>query len=78
MLMKKKINEKKCRICARTLEGKSKTGLCPSCVNKYGTPAAATGVAGLMVGAKVVVKNRNKIAKGAVKIGKTVWSLVRK
>ena len=40
---------KKCRACKRTLVGDSKLGLCPDCLNKYGSPAAAV----LAVGATV-------------------------
>ena len=76
--MKKKTDNKKCSICGRILVGKSKTGLCPDCLNKYGTPVAAAGAGGLMLGVKAVIKNRDKIAKGAVKAGKAIWSLVKK
>lgn len=74
--MKKKV--KKCSICKRTLVSESKSGLCPDCLNKYGTPAAAVGAGSILVAAKTVIKNKDKIAKGAVKVGKTVLSLVRK
>ena len=36
-----KNNEKKCWACKRILLTESKTGLCPDCINKYGSPAAA-------------------------------------
>lgn len=74
--MKKK--EKKCSICKRTLVSESKSGLCPDCLNKYGTPVAAVGAGSILVAAKTVIKNKEKITKGAVKVGKTVLSLVRK
>ena len=66
--MKKKADEKKCIICRRTLVAKSKTGLCPDCLNKYGSPAAVVGAGGIMYGAKILVKNRAKIAKAVVKV----------
>lgn len=74
----KKLNQKKCKICGRVLTEKSKTGLCPDCINKYGTPVAAAGAGGVMYGIRVAIKNRDKIAKGAVKIGKTIWNIVKK
>ena len=76
--MKKKTDEKKCVICKRTLMGESKTGLCPECLNKYGTPAAGFGVTGIVLGGKVIFQNREKIVKGAVKCVNVFLSSVKK
>jgi hypothetical protein len=62
-------DEKICRACKRTLVGGSKFGLCPSCLNKYGSPVAAllivgiTSLGGMVV--SMVLKNGGKVAKGA-------------
>ena len=49
-------NNKICWACKRVLIGKSKLGLCPNCVNKYGTPAAAIGVLVVASGIKAASK----------------------
>lgn len=59
---------KKCWACKRTLVGESKLGLCPQCLNKYGTPAAAAAALGIGVGVRLLVKNGGKIAKTAIKL----------
>lgn len=64
------MKEKTCWACKRTIIGDSKLGLCSSCLNKYGSPAAAIGVAGLAVGGRYIVKNSGKIAKTVIKIAK--------
>jgi hypothetical protein len=59
-------DEKVCRVCKRILVGESKLGLCPDCLNKYGTPVAAIGIAGIAsLGISWVLKNGGKVAKGA-------------
>ncbi len=59
-----KNNEKKCWACKRILLTESKTGLCPDCINKYGSPVAALGVS---VGIGVLIKNAPKLVKGLLK-----------
>lgn len=51
-------NEKICWKCKRVLVGKSMLGLCPDCVNKYGTLAAAIGPGLFLVGGRFLVKKR--------------------
>lgn len=66
-------NEKKvCRACKRILDEESKFGMCPTCINKYGTPAAALGVAGLALVGKKVFKNSGKIVKGVFNVIKSI------
>ncbi len=60
-------NEKTCWKCKRILVGKSTLGLCPDCVNKYGTPAAAVGTGLLLVGGRFLLKNGGKIVKTVAK-----------
>lgn len=47
---------KKCWACKRTLMGDSKMGLCPDCLNKYGSIGMAVGVLELTVGVRQLVK----------------------
>ncbi|MDO5138006.1 MAG: hypothetical protein Q4D71_06030 [Oscillospiraceae bacterium] len=65
---------KKCWACKRILVGESKTGLCPDCINKYGTPIAGALAVGAGIGAgvggKKVVKHAGKIIRIAVKVMK--------
>lgn len=63
--MKKKTDkeEKECWACKRTLVEESKLGLCPDCVNKYGTPAAALGALGLGVLGRQALKQSGKAVK---------------
>jgi hypothetical protein len=64
-------DEKICRnwMCKRTLVGESKSGLCPDCINTYGSMAAvivAIGIGGIIkLGRGWVLKNGGKVAKGA-------------
>ena len=58
----------KCWVCKRTLVGESQLGLCPDCMNKYGSPAAAVLVVGAGVGVRQLVKNGGKIIKVMTKI----------
>ncbi len=63
--MKKKTDneDKICWACERTLVGESKLGLCPDCVNKYGTPAAAVGLLGLGLLGRQALKHSGKAVK---------------
>ena len=68
--MKKKIykEQKICWACKRTLAEESKLGLCPECVNKYGTPAAALSALGLGVLGKQALKHGGKAVKVVAKV----------
>lgn len=70
MTMKQKSDEKTCWACKRVIAGDAKFGLCPDCLNKYGTPVAALGAAGLSFGGRLLYKNRGKIAKVAAEVVK--------
>ncbi|WP_417084151.1 hypothetical protein [Evtepia gabavorous] len=59
---------KKCWACKRTLVGDSKMGLCPGCINDYGSIGAAAAALGLAVGGRQLVKHGGKIIKVATKI----------
>ena len=54
---------KKCWACKRTLIGNSKLGLCPDCVNKYGSPVAAASVLGMFYCGKQLIKHGDKVVK---------------
>jgi len=74
--MDKKTNEeKKCWSCKRSyLKNEGKHGLCPKCINKYGSPAAGLGALGLAYGGKQLIKHSGKIIKivtGMVKNNKS-------
>lgn len=62
------VENKKCWVCKRTLVGDSKMGLCPDCINKYGSAGAAFAALGLVVGSRQLVKHGGKIIKAATKI----------
>lgn len=64
------VENKKCWACKRTLVGDSKMGLCPDCINKYGSIGTAVVVVGLAVGGRQLVKNGEKIIKVAFPITK--------
>ena len=71
--MKTKIKKGKiCWACKRTLVGESKLGLCPGCVNKYGTPVAAAGALGLGLLGRQALKNSNKAVKLVSKVIKHI------
>lgn len=76
--MKIKKDSRKCKICKRTITGKSKTGLCPDCMNKYGTPAAGVGIGAAALGIKQAVKHKATIGKGVKTVGKALISLTKK
>jgi len=77
--MKKNKNEetKKCWKCGREIINEGKFGLCPTCVNEYGTPLMAVAGCGFAVGVKYAVENHDKIAKGAVKAAGTAVKVAR-
>ena len=76
--MKKVETEKKCKFCGKTIDKDSKMGMCPSCINKYGTPVAAAGAGGIMVGLKIAWKNKDKIGKTVIKVGKELANLIKR
>ena len=49
-----KINEKKCKFCKRIIDGKSKLGICPDCVNKAGNCVAGIGSAVVSIGGAIL------------------------
>lgn len=53
---------KKCWACKRTLVGDSKMGLCPDCMNKYGSFAAIMTLV-LPVAGRQLIKHGGKIIK---------------
>ena len=59
---------KKCWACKRILVGNSKMGLCPDCINKYGSVGAAFAAIGVTVGGRQLVKHSGKIVRVATKI----------
>lgn len=63
-------NEKTCWACHRVIVGKSVMGLCPNCVNKYGSTAVAVAVLGLAVRGRNLIKNGGKIAKTVAEVTK--------
>lgn len=62
-------NEKeyRCKICKRTVDGGGKYGICPSCINKYGSPVLALIAAGGIGLGGLAMKDGGKIIKEAVK-----------
>ncbi len=60
--------DKKCWACKRTLVGDSKMGLCPDCINKYGSVGAAVAAFGVVVGGRQLVKHGGKIIKATFKL----------
>lgn len=61
---------KKCWACKRTLVDDSKMGLCPDCINKYGSIGTTAAVVGLAVCGRQLVKNGRKIIKVPFQITK--------
>ncbi|GHU57103.1 hypothetical protein FACS1894132_14750 [Clostridia bacterium] len=49
--------------CKSILVEDGKLGLCPKCINKYGSPATALGLLGLGIAGKQLLKNGGKIVK---------------
>ncbi len=71
-------DEKLCWACKKTLVGESKLGLCPGCINKYGSPAAAVlgivGIGGISFLGRKVLANSRKVAKVAIDVIKLITS----
>ena len=71
-------DEEVCRMCKRTLVGESQFGLCPNCINKYGSPLAVIGSIGigriLYLGRGWAMKNGGKVVKGAIEAIKLIKS----
>lgn len=71
-------DEKVCLTCKRILVGESKLGLCPKCINDYGSPLAVIGAIGiggiLYLGKGWVMKNGGKVVKGAIDVIKLIKS----
>jgi hypothetical protein len=68
-------DEKICWACKRILVEESKLGLCPDCLNKYGTPVAAISIGSIAsLGIRWVFKNGGKVAKGAFDLIKLIKS----
>jgi hypothetical protein len=72
--MNKKTNEEKiCWSCKRSyMKNEGKLGLCPKCINKYGTPAAGIGIAALTIGGRQLFKHGGKIIKTAANVAKNI------
>ncbi|MGB4658077.1 MAG: hypothetical protein WBI07_02725 [Mobilitalea sp.] len=72
--MDKKTNEEKmCWSCKRSyMNNEGKLGLCPKCINKYGTPVAGIGVIGLAFGSRQLIKHGGKIFKTAANVAKNI------
>ena len=68
--MKKKTDkeEKICWACKRILVEESKIGLCPDCVNKFGTPVVAAGALGLGLLGRKALKHSGKAVKFVVNV----------
>jgi hypothetical protein len=60
--------EKKCWACKTILIEDGKLGLCPKCINKYGTPAAALALIPISIAGKQLMKNSGKIVKVAANV----------
>lgn len=63
-------NETECWACHRVIVGEPTMGLCPNCINKYGSPAAAAAVLGIGIGGKLLWKNKGKIIKTVAEAAK--------
>lgn len=61
---------KKCWACKRTLVDNSKMGLCPNCINTYGSRGAGVALLCLAFAGRQLVKNGGKIIKVAAQIAK--------
>ncbi len=54
-------DEKVCWACKRILIGESKFGLCPSCLNEYGSLVIGSIIS---IGSGLVLRNGSKVVKG--------------
>ncbi|GHU51788.1 hypothetical protein AGMMS49975_06320 [Clostridia bacterium] len=70
MAKKNEQDVKKCWVCKSILVDDGKLGLCPKCINKYGSPAAALGLLDLGIVGKQLVKNGGKIAEVSANVVK--------
>ncbi len=61
-----------CWACKTILVEDSKLGLCPKCVNRYGSPVAGVLLFGLGLAGRQLWKNGGKIIKAAVDIAKNI------
>ena len=63
-------DEEVCWACKRTLVGESNFGLCPNCIDKYGSPLAAISTIGFTslfyFGKGSLKKNSGKVLRGAI------------
>ncbi len=53
--------EKTCWKCKTIIVGDSKFGLCPKCINKYGSAGAAAAALGAGIGVNYIRKNKDKV-----------------
>ena len=65
-------SERTCWACKRIIIGNSKLGLCPDCLNKYGSPAVAAVAIGVLIGGRYLIKNGGKIIKEITNIVKNI------
>lgn len=72
MANKNEKDAKKCWACKSILVENGKFGLCPKCINKYGTPVVAAAAIGLVFAGKQALKNGGKIVKVAANIVKHI------
>jgi len=76
MKMDTEKDEKICWACKKTLVEESKLGLCPGCLNKYGSPVAALGILGVgsiaSLGIRWIWKNGGKVAKVVIDVIKPI------
>lgn len=74
--MDKNTNEEKtCWSCKRSyLKNEGKLGLCPKCINKYGSTAASLGALGFAYGGKQLIKHSGKIIKTVTEVAKNIKS----
>jgi hypothetical protein len=63
-------DDKKCWSCKSILVENGQLGLCPKCINKYGTPVAAVGLVALGLAGTHAFKNRTKIFNFLLNIAK--------
>ena len=74
--MNKKTNEEKaCWSCKRSyMRNEGKLGLCPKCVNIYGSYAVSLCALGLTYGGKQLIKHSGKIMKTVAEVAKNIKS----
>lgn len=74
--MDRKTNDDKtCWSCRRSyMKNEGKLGLCPNCINKYGSLAASVGALGLAYGGKQFIKHSGKIIRNVAEVAKNIKS----